>query len=82
MAARCNVDVHDMRRVLPPRLWIHPDELEPEAKEQDRITYNHGAYPQRYKGFSVGAQDTWGWFLHLNTTPDTAWDRRRLHRLA
>ena len=74
VAARCNVDVQDMRRVLPPRLWMHPDELEPDAKEEDRNTFNHGAYPQRYKGFSVGAQDTWGWFRHLNTTAERAWD--------
>ena len=41
---------------------------------EDRTTYNHGAYPQRYKGFSVGSQDSWGWFQHLNTTADKAWD--------
>ena len=68
VAMRCNVDVQDMRRVLPPRLWMNPSELEPAAKEEDRNTYNHGAYPQRYSGFSVGAQDTWGWMRHLNTT--------------
>ena len=74
VAMRCNVDVQDMRRVLPPRLWMNPSELEPDAKEEDRNTYNHGAYPQRYSGFSVGAQDTWGWMRHLNTTAGREWD--------
>ena len=70
VASRCNVDVQDLRRVLPPHMWMPPDELEPSAKEDESNSYNHGAYPQRYKGYSVGKQDTWGWFQHLGTTED------------
>ena len=74
VAMRCNVDVQDMRRVLPPRLWMSPDDLEPDAEEEDRNTYNHGAFPQRYRGFSLGPQDAWGWYRHLNTSPCRKWD--------
>ncbi|CAK0862279.1 unnamed protein product, partial [Prorocentrum cordatum] len=74
VAARCNVDVQDMRRVLPPRLWMDASELEPPANEEDRKSYNHGLYPQRYADFSVGAREDWGWFQHLNTTPAEKWD--------
>ncbi|CAK0847613.1 unnamed protein product, partial [Prorocentrum cordatum] len=72
--ARCNVDVQDMRRVLPPRLWMDASELEPPANEEDRKSYNHGLYPQRYADFSVGAREDWGWFQHLNTTSAEKWD--------
>ena len=74
VSARCNVDVQDMRRVLPPRLWMDPSELEPPANEEDRKSYNHGLYPQRYANFSVGAREDWGWFQHLNTTSTEKWD--------
>ncbi|CAK0850189.1 unnamed protein product, partial [Prorocentrum cordatum] len=74
VSARCNVDVQDMRRVLPPRLWMDASELEPPANEEDRKSYNHGLYPQRYADFSVGAREDWGWFQHLNTTPAEKWD--------
>ncbi|CAK0792583.1 unnamed protein product, partial [Prorocentrum cordatum] len=67
VSARCNVDVQDMTGA-PPRLWMDASELEPPAIEEDRKSYNHGLYPQRYADFSVGARDDWGWFQHLNTT--------------
>ena len=74
VAARCNVDVQDMRRVLPPRLWMAESDLEPEAQEEDRKSYNHGCYPQRYPDLSVGDMENWGWYRHLNTTPEKKWD--------
>ncbi|CAK0817607.1 unnamed protein product, partial [Prorocentrum cordatum] len=74
VSARCNVDVQDMRRVLPPRLWMDASELEPPANEEDRKSYNHGLYPQRCADFSVGAREDWGWFQHLNTTSAEKWD--------
>ena len=72
VAARCNADVQDLRRVLPPTLWMSPEDLEPVGDEQEGETYTHGAYPQRYKNFSLGQQDTWGWFQHLGTTEHAA----------
>ena len=30
-----NVDVQDMRRVFPPKLWLPPDDLEPPAEQED-----------------------------------------------
>ncbi|CAK0795192.1 unnamed protein product, partial [Prorocentrum cordatum] len=60
VSARCNVDVQDMRRALPPRLRMEASELEPLANEEDRKSYNHGLYPQRYADFSVGAREDWG----------------------
>ena len=55
---RCNVDVQDLRRVLPPILWLEPHELEPEADANAGRTHTHGAYPQRlrqYNAPNVGA---------------------------
>ena len=72
VAMRCNVDVQDLRRVLPPTMWMPAEELEPAGQETEGETYTHGAYPQRYKGFSVGPQDTWGWFQNLCTTEHAA----------
>ena len=65
VAMRCNVDVQDLRRVLPPELWMDPSELEPDA---DDAEYAHGAYPQRFRDISAGPQENWGWFSHLGTT--------------
>ena len=63
---RCNVDVQDMRRVLPPSMWMTPDDkLEPPAKD-----CGDNPYPQRVLQYSAGEQSSWGWFQHLNTTPD------------
>jgi hypothetical protein len=61
VAMRCNVDVQDLRRVLPPELWMPPDELEP-AVPHDCEAYKHGAYPQpqRYHDISLGLQENWG----------------------
>ncbi|CAK0911448.1 unnamed protein product, partial [Prorocentrum cordatum] len=73
VSARCNVDVQDMRRVLPPRLWMDASELEPPANEEDRNSYNHGLYPQRCADFAVGAREDWGLFQHLNTTSAEKW---------
>ena len=67
---RCNVDVQDLRRVLPPILWLEPHELEPEADANAGRTHTHGAYPQRlrqYNAPNVGAN--WGWMQHLGTSP-------------
>ena len=50
VAMRCNVDVQDLRRVLPPTMWMPADELEPAGREEEGKTYTHGAYPQRFKG--------------------------------
>ena len=72
VAMGCNVDVQDLRRVLPPTLWMAPEDLEPVGEESQGETYTHGSYPQRYKGFSVGAQDTWGWLQHLGATEHAA----------
>ena len=72
VAMRCNVDVQDMRRVLPPSLWMPEKELEPDIPEEQGGTYTHGAYPQRCKDFSPGPQANWGWLQHLATTEQYA----------
>ena len=74
VALRSNLDVQDMRRVLPPLLWMPEADLEPAANEEEGESYNHGAYPQRIKEFSVGAQENWGWLRHLGTTEYCAHD--------
>ena len=60
VAMRCNVDVQDLRRTLPPKIWMPEEDLEPEPTEdQLKYPYMHGAYPQRVKDFSLGPQDNW-----------------------
>ena len=71
VAMRCNLDVQDLRRVLPPKLWMPEADLEPDGKEEDGSSYNHGAYPHRFRELSLGAQEDWGWFQHLGTTPES-----------
>ena len=72
---RCNVDVQDLRRTLPPRIWMPSEDLEPETTEdQEKYPYMHGAYPQRLKDFSLGPQIDWGYFQHLNTTAKASSD--------
>ena len=66
---RCNVDVQDMRRVLPPQLWMRKSDLDP---IHEGVESMHGAYPQRCKDFSMGEQVNWGWFQHLGTTVHSA----------
>ena len=69
VAIRCNLDVQDLRRTLPPHIWMSSEELEPETtEEQLKYPYMHGAYPQRLKSFSLGPQENWGWMQHLATT--------------
>ena len=63
-----------MRRVLPPEMWMSPEELEPKGVEGEGESYNHGLYPQRYKDMSIGPQDTWGWFKHLATTKSAEYE--------
>jgi hypothetical protein len=72
VAMRCNVDVQDLRRVLPPTMWMAPEDLEPVGEESNGEAYTPGSYPPRYQGFSLGAQDTWGWLQHLGTTEHAA----------
>jgi hypothetical protein len=72
VAMRCNVDVQGLRRVLPPTMWMPLEDLEPVEEEANGETYTHGSYPQRYKGYSLGTQDTWGWLQHLGTTEHVA----------
>ena len=67
VAMRCNVDVQDLRRVLPPKNWLEPEELEPSTDEGDAKDYMHGAYPQRLSQFVVDAGEEWGWMRHLGT---------------
>ena len=64
VAMRCNIDVQDLRRVLPPALWMcGADKVEP----ADRLC-GANVYPQRVIDFSIGEQPAWGWFTHLNTS--------------
>ena len=78
---RCNVDVQDLRRVLPPKMWLPESELEPEPLAADLDTHKHGPYPQRLSEWSLGPQPSWGWFQHLHASsepgfppgPDTDW---------
>ncbi|CAK0880981.1 unnamed protein product [Prorocentrum cordatum] len=64
-----NLDVQDLRRVLPPELWMDPSELEPPADTSESAPdWAHGAYPQRFKDISIGKQEHWGWMQHLGTT--------------
>ena len=60
--------VQDLRRTLPPHMWLPRTELEPEAAEESSDTYRHGAYPQRLRDWSLGSQPTWGWLQHLHCT--------------
>ena len=79
VAMRCNVDVQDLRRVLPPVLWMPEADLEPTPMSDEKETYGHGAYPQRVTSFSIGAQPDWGWFQHLGlltTAPMRSWSFR------
>ena len=69
VAMRCNLDVQDLRRTLPPQMWMPSEELEREPTEEElKYTYMHGTYPQRVPDFSLGPQETWGWMQHLATT--------------
>ena len=72
VAMRCNVDLQDLRRVLPPNLWMAEADLEPSVFSEEADTHAHGAYPQRVRQFSAGQQHDWGWFEHLGTTSDYA----------
>ena len=63
---RCNIDVQDLRRVPPPKLWMLPEELEPEVQLPQEA--RHVCYPQRLPQFSLGVQSTWGWMQHLGTS--------------
>ena len=73
VALRCNLDVQDMRRVLPPHLWLQPDHQEPAAAEDAGETHTHGLYPQRLPAFSLGPQEDWGWLRLLATTEHYAY---------
>ena len=66
VAMRCNIDVQDLRRVPPPKLWMLPEELEPEVQLPQEA--RHVCYPQRLPQFSLGVQSTWGWMQHLGTS--------------
>ena len=67
---RCNVDVQDMRRVLPPSMWMTADD-KPEPPATD---CGDNPYAQRILQYSAGEQSSWGWFQHLNTTPVKRFD--------
>ena len=67
---RCNLDVQDLRRTLPPHMWMPSEELDREPTEDElKYPYMHGNYPQRVKDFSLGRQETWGWMQHLVKWP-------------
>ena len=67
---RCNVDVQDLRRTLPPKLWLPDSELEPEEdSEHCEEVCRHGQYPQRLQSFSHAPQEEWGWMSHLGCAP-------------
>ncbi len=68
VAVRCNVDVQDMRRVLPPIFWMSEEELELNLPSRENNLEIHGAYPPRVKDCSLGAQENWGFFKYLATT--------------
>ena len=68
IVSRSNVDLQDMRRVLPPSCWMAPKDLEPAGLEEDGDSYKHGAYPQRFPEISVGLQEQWGCMASLSTT--------------
>ena len=73
VAMRCNLDVQDLRRTLPPQMWMPSEELEREPTEDElKYPYMHGNYPQRVKDFSLGRQETWGWMQHLATTDNSS----------
>ena len=65
VAARCNVDVQDMRRVFPPHLWLPSEELERDIVDDPSEATG---LPQRFRGFSVGRKPEWGWMDELGTT--------------
>ena len=67
VSMRCNVDVQDLRRVLPPNLWMEREDLETNMLDEKDERYGQCAYPQRYKEFSVGPRAEWGWMQHLGT---------------
>lgn len=66
ISMRCNLDVQDLRRTLPPIMWMPSEELDRDPTEEElKYPYMHGNYPQRVKDFSLGRQETWGWMQHL-----------------
>ena len=67
VAARCNVDVQDMRRVLPPRLWVPAEELSG-APPLDPSDVTSAVPPQKIRDFSIGQREDWGWMQHMGTT--------------
>ena len=63
---RCNVDVQDLSRTLPPHMWLSEDELEPEEDPAHRDDETmHGLYHQRLRAFSQVPSADWGWMQHL-----------------
>ena len=60
VAMRCNVDVQDWRRVLPPYMWTPEEQLDCEGVEAEGKSHNHGRFRQRYSAFSLGEQSHWG----------------------
>ena len=74
VALRCNVDVQDLRRVLPPHIWISEQELELEVDEVDE---SEEPPPQRYHHFSLGDEGRrWGWMGTRGCLPHRSMEMR------
>ena len=69
VCARCNIDMQDLNRTLPPHMWLSEAELEPEEEHaHDDAEVKHGRYPQRLRSFSHAPSADWGWMKHLGCT--------------
>ena len=56
VAMRCNLDIQDLRCVLPSETWPRPSELEPPVDSAEHASdYTYGAYPQRFHDIRIGA---------------------------
>jgi hypothetical protein len=69
---RCNVDMQDLRRLLPPSLFMPPAELEPNVGVDEAQLGRGGGtvYPQRLRAFSLGLRPDWGWMQTFGTAPE------------
>ncbi len=70
VAARCNCDVQDMRRVFPPHLWLEDSELETWAADAAATdpSLDSSMVVQRLRGYSIGSRPAWGWMQAPGTT--------------
>ena len=76
VAMRCNVDVQDLRRVLPPWIWMRHEDLEPEAREE------LAKYPICSRPLSATLEGILTWITGVvGLVPALEYDCRAIRRL-